>query len=252
MTQNKKQLVPYVPDYAEWYQHLKDLRDGYVQPDYMRRNVVGTGKRNRQLIEMEVLEKDARDKETVTFEEQRPVVNQVTQVAQALEISKWEIQRKQKENAQTQNSDVKTAQHPWTGIRSDIKQQTTARYAPRLSSHDMYCESKWKEGDSSYLTQTLAKALDNTGWHSIFRNVGLSNFFDSLEHMPEDYGIGFENVLNKKYLKNVRQLQQSTSNVCGLYCAYFVLKRHEGKTMMDILKNFNLHQKKRNDRLIVT
>ena len=64
------------------------MRDGYVQPDYMRRYVVGTGKRNRQLKEMEVLEKDAREKETVMFEEQKPVVNQVTQVAQALEIAK--------------------------------------------------------------------------------------------------------------------------------------------------------------------
>ena len=44
----------------------------------------------------------------------------------------------------------------------------------------------------------------------------------------------------------------STSNVCGLYCAYYVMKRHQGKTMKDIVKDFNVKQKKRNDRLIVT
>ena len=70
--------------------------------------------------------------------------------------------------------------------------------------------------------------------------------------MPEDYGVGFEKILKRKYLKNVGQLQQSTSNVCGLYCAYYVLKRHQGKTMKDIVKDFNVQQKKRNDRLIVT
>ena len=50
-----------------------------------------------------------------------------------------------------------------------------------------------------------------------FPKRGPFDFFDSLEHMPEDYGIGFDTVLNKKYLKNDRQIQQSTSNVSGLY-----------------------------------
>ena len=70
--------------------------------------------------------------------------------------------------------------------------------------------------------------------------------------MAKDYGVRFEKILKRKYLKNVGQLQQSTSNVCGLYCAYYVVKRHQGKTMKDIVKDFNVQQKKRNDRLIVT
>ena len=85
-----------------------------------------------------------------------------------------------------------------------------------------------------------------------FPKRGPFEHFDSLGHMPEDYGVGFEKILKKKYLKNVDQLQQSTSNVCGLFCAYYVMKRHQGKTMKDIVKDFNLNQKKRNDRLIVT
>ena len=70
--------------------------------------------------------------------------------------------------------------------------------------------------------------------------------------MPEDYGVEFEKILKRKYLENVGQLQQSTSNVCGLNCTYYVMKRHQGKTMKDIVKDFNVQQKKRNDRLIVT
>ena len=31
----QEKWVPYVPDYDEWYQNFKDLRDGYVQPDHM-------------------------------------------------------------------------------------------------------------------------------------------------------------------------------------------------------------------------
>ena len=126
-----------MPDYNAWYQHFKDARDGYVQPDHTGRYVVGSGKKYRKLKEIETGEKH--------FE-----------------------------------------------------------------------------------------------------------FFDSLGHMAKDYGVGFKKIIKRKYLKNVGQLQQSTSNVCGLYCAYYVMKRHVGKTMKDIVKDFNVQQKKRNDRLIVT
>ena len=84
----QEKWVAFVPDYDEWYQHFKDLRDGYVQPDHMGRYVVGTGKRNRQLKEME-----ARQKEIEMLEKQRPVVNQVTPVAQAIEIAKSQLAR---------------------------------------------------------------------------------------------------------------------------------------------------------------
>ena len=85
-----------------------------------------------------------------------------------------------------------------------------------------------------------------------FSKRGPFEFFDSLGHMAKDYGVGFEKILKRKYLKNDGQLQQSTSNVCGLYCAYYVMKRHQGKTMKDVVKDFHVQQKKRNDHLIVT
>ena len=84
-----------------------------------------------------------------------------------------------------------------------------------------------------------------------FPKRGSHKFFDFLGNRPEDYGVGFEKILNKKYLMSFGELQQSTSNVCELYCAYCVMKRHQGKTMKDIVKDFNPRQKKRNDRLIV-
>ena len=78
-------------DYDEWYQHFKDLRDGYVQPHHMGRYVVGTGKRNRQLTEME-----AHQKEIEMREQQRPVVNQIAPVAKAIEERKKEGSTKRK------------------------------------------------------------------------------------------------------------------------------------------------------------
>ena len=96
----QEKWVPFVPDYDEWYQHFKDLRDGYVQPDHMGRYVVGSGKINRKLKEMEAREKEAHEKEIALSKLQRPVVNQITPVGQALEMTKSEIQRKKKENEQ--------------------------------------------------------------------------------------------------------------------------------------------------------
>ena len=47
-----------MPDYNAWYQHFKDLRDGYVQPHHMGRYVVGSGKKYIKLKEIETREKE--------------------------------------------------------------------------------------------------------------------------------------------------------------------------------------------------
>ena len=103
----QEKWVPYVPDYNAWYQHFKDLMDGYVQPDHMGRYVVGSGRKYRKLKEMEAREREveAREKQIETREKQieareqkSPTLKQITPVAQALEIAKSEIERKRKEN----------------------------------------------------------------------------------------------------------------------------------------------------------
>ena len=103
----QEKWVPYFPDYNAWYQHFKDLRDGYVQPDHMGRYVVGSGRKYRKLKEMEVREREvearekqleAREKQIEAGEQKSPTLKQITPVAQALEIAKSEIERKQKQN----------------------------------------------------------------------------------------------------------------------------------------------------------
>ena len=54
----------------------------------MGRYVVGSGKKYRKLKEME-----AREKEIEMPEQQRPILKQITPVAQAIEIAKSEIER---------------------------------------------------------------------------------------------------------------------------------------------------------------
>ena len=85
-----------------------------------------------------------------------------------------------------------------------------------------------------------------------FPRRGPYEFFDSLGNSPESYRVGFEKILDKKYLMYNGQLQQSPSNVCGLYCAYYVMKRYKGNTMTDIIAEFDPRLKTLNDRSIIT
>ena len=103
----QEKWVPYIPDYNAWYQHFKDFRDGYVQPDHMGRYVVGSGKKNRKLKEIETQVKEmeapekqleARVKQIETREQKSSTLKQITPVAQAIEIAISEIERKRKEN----------------------------------------------------------------------------------------------------------------------------------------------------------
>ena len=103
----QEKWVPYVPDYDSWFQHFKDLRDGYVQPDHMGRYVVGSGKKYRKLKEIETREKEmeacekqlaAREKQLEAREQKSPTLKQITPIAQGVKIAKSEIERKQKEN----------------------------------------------------------------------------------------------------------------------------------------------------------
>ena len=85
-----------------------------------------------------------------------------------------------------------------------------------------------------------------------FPKRGPYEFFDSLGNSPSYYDAGFERLLDKKYLMCNTQLQQSKSNICGLYCVYYVLKRCQGKTMRNIVKEFTGCNKKQNDRHVVS
>ena len=103
----QEKWVPYVLDYDKWYQHFKVLSEGDVQPDYMGRYIVGSGTRNRNLKEMGAQQ---RQKEIEIQQQQRPVVKQVTPVAQAIEIAKSEIDRERKEEGGEKCKKVKTIQ----------------------------------------------------------------------------------------------------------------------------------------------
>ena len=79
----QQKWVPYVSDPDKWYQHLLDMRDGLVETDYLGRYIVGSREKHRRHKEMEAKQ----------IENQRPVVNLVSPVAQATEMARSEVKR---------------------------------------------------------------------------------------------------------------------------------------------------------------
>ena len=73
--------VPYLSDPDKWYQYLLDLRKGNVESHNQDRYIVYSGGKHGQLKDMETQQKEM-------HENQRPVVNLVTPVAQATEMAK--------------------------------------------------------------------------------------------------------------------------------------------------------------------
>ena len=88
--------VPYVSDPDKWYQHLLDIHDGLVEPDYLGRYIVGSGEKHRRL----------KEKEAKQMEKQRPVVNLVSPVAQATEMATSEIKRERKKEKRRKKAEI--------------------------------------------------------------------------------------------------------------------------------------------------
>jgi hypothetical protein len=72
----QQKWVPYTPDPEKWYQHFKDLSDGYVTPDHKGRYIIGSGNSRRRLKTLEAKLNEAEEKLTETENSQRPVINQ--------------------------------------------------------------------------------------------------------------------------------------------------------------------------------
>lgn len=71
-------------------------------------------------------------------------------------------------------------------------------------------------------------------------------FFDSFGLPPDVYGEDITRFI-KRYCRiqwNKIPLQSLTSNVCGQYCIYFIVKRSQGHCMKSII---HLLSKKKND-----
>lgn len=77
-------------------------------------------------------------------------------------------------------------------------------------------------------------------WLAFYYENNNIEFFDSYGNPPEFYGPSFQDFFSNysSVSWNSTTLQSLTSNVCGPYCIYFILKRCQGHSLYSIVSSF--------------
>ena len=94
-----------------------------------------------------------------------------------------------------------------------------------------------------YVVNSASKATSGEHWFVMYFPPSFitAEFFDSLGHTPNYYGV--ENVLisnSEMYKRNTKQLQHTESTLCGQYCVlYCYLKSKHGFTFEQYLSIFS-------------
>ena len=79
-----------------------------------------------------------------------------------------------------------------------------------------------------------------------FPKIGFAEYFDSRANSPNFYNSYFEKALvrhSKLYFANLKHVQGSETNTCGMHCVFFALHRlrgHEFKRIMEQCYSDNL------------
>lgn len=104
-----------------------------------------------------------------------------------------------------------------------------------------------KKKNHFYVTNTAVSGEKGEHWVVFyFKEDGPDEFFDSLGRSPDAHGFS----PSRPYLMNRDQIQDAFSDVCGLYCAYYVMYRYHRATLEDIVEPFDISDTRFNDLLV--
>ena len=93
------------------------------------------------------------------------------------------------------------------------------------------------------------RTLPGQHWLTIYQSSSKKvEFFDSYGRKPSDYGIKIKTGMIVQ--TNNIQLQNLFSNVCGLYCIFYLMKRVRGHRMTTIVNMFSDKNTLFNDSLL--
>lgn len=102
---------------------------------------------------------------------------------------------------------------------------------------------------SAFIINTGESWTSGEHWVALwFDGRGKSGYFDSFGLPPRHEDI--EDFLLRHsvgYRHNTRVIQSPTSAVCGLYCAYYVLRKSRGDSLPRIVSIFHPSRQKSND-----
>ncbi len=104
------------------------------------------------------------------------------------------------------------------------------------------------------IVNTQDSSQDGLHWVCFFKNSRMRNieFFDSIGNNVNNYGDNFKLFVNRySSVKQCKlQFQSNTSDVCGIYCLWFLTKRSIGISYIKLISFLSEDNKSKNDRNI--
>ena len=109
-------------------------------------------------------------------------------------------------------------------------------------------------GTYGFIANTDNHGLPGTHWLAFFVQNNVIECFDSYGQSPGVYNTKFSQWI-QRHARSVRvnssRLQSDWSNVCGLYCVYFLHQRLLGHTMAEIVARFSGSDRETNDQYMM-
>jgi len=95
-------------------------------------------------------------------------------------------------------------------------------------------------------------SMDGLHWVVFFKNSNCLEFFDSLGNSANEYGKYFVQFYKRfKSFKEIPQrFQCFNSNVCGMYCLYFIVSRLHGISYEGTIRLFDVMHRRKNDEFV--
>lgn len=98
-----------------------------------------------------------------------------------------------------------------------------------------------------YIVNTQQKNQRGKHWIALyFPEHGPVEYFDSLGRKPIYYDLNLEN-----YIANKHRYQQAGTRTCGQYCYYYLYQRCVGRSIKDILNDFDVNDLDKNEDLVL-
>lgn len=93
--------------------------------------------------------------------------------------------------------------------------------------------------------------LPGSHWLALHVPVeGPIEYFDSLNLKTSKYIIQYATIFNRNIVRNQHRIQDLFSDVCGQYCAMYILCRAKGILFTTFLNTFTMGEHKMNDTLV--
>ena len=97
---------------------------------------------------------------------------------------------------------------------------------------------------ASYIVNTDPRSKPGKHWTAIYIDKnGCGEYFDSFGLKPNKHILAFLKRVCKKAIYNTKRLQHNKSISCGVYCIYFLRRRHNMASLPQIFASFSTDNK---------